>query len=107
MNEHILTLMTVGLGEFFEGGMLACFGVSWPVSIMKTLRAKRVEGRSLGFLVLVFVGYLSGITAKIARAWYGHEPLEIVTWLYVINALLVATDLALVLHYGRRPAGHV
>ena len=88
------------LGQFFESGMLICFGVSWPVAILKTLRSKQTQGKSIGFLVLVFIGYLSGVAAKFSRAADGHWP-EPVTILYAINAALVMTDLLLVRHYRR------
>lgn len=88
------------LGQVFESGMLVCFGVSWPVAILKTWRSKRTEGKSMGFLVLVFIGYLSGVAAKFSRAAAGHWP-EPVTILYAINAALVMTDLLLVRHYRR------
>ena len=84
--------------------MLMCFAASWPVAIYRTWRAKRTEGKSLGFLVLVIVGYLSGITAKFVRAYQEGKPLELVTILYALCAILVATDLMLVLKYRKAAA---
>ncbi len=78
---------------------MVCFGVSWPVAILKTWRAKRVEGKSIWFLVLVFIGYLSGMVAKFIRAATEGKPVELVTLLYAFNAVLVMTDLLLVLKY--------
>lgn len=106
MNELLGTILSqVSMGQFLEGGMLACFGASWPVSILKTWRAKRVEGKSRGFLVLVLMGYLSGIVAKFARADAAAGlSVEPVTWLYFLNFTLIAADLALVTYYGRRNA---
>ena len=77
--------------QFFEGAMLVCFGVSWPIAILKTFRTKRVEGKSRIFLILVFVGYLAGIAAKFLRAHTGGAPLEMVTGLYALNALLASS----------------
>lgn len=85
--------------QFFEGAMLICFGVSWPIAILKTLRTKRVEGKSLFFLLLVFAGYLAGITAKVLHARIASQPIELVTGLYGFNALLVAIDFMLVCKY--------
>ena len=87
----------------FEAAMLVCFGVSWPVAILKTWRTRRTEGKSLAFLTLVFVGYLAGVASKFFRSAAGGAPLEPVTALYALNALFVATDLALVLRF-RAPA---
>ncbi len=96
---------STNLAQIFEGTMLVCFGLSWVVAIIKTLRTRRTEGKSLGFLNLVFVGYLAGISAKLIRAGVAGEPLEPVTILYCINALLVAGDIACYLKY--RPAKEV
>jgi hypothetical protein len=82
--------------SLFEAGMLVCFGVSWPVSILKTLRTRVVQGKSPLFMVLVFVGYASGIAHKVlyARDW--------VLALYVFNLAMVFTDLALYWRYRPR-----
>lgn len=87
----------MGAAQLFEAGMLFCFGWGWPVAIIKTLRVKKVTGKSLGFLVLVITGYICGIVAKFIRA-DGALP-DWVTWLYALNALMVAVDLSLFLKY--------
>ena len=90
--------------QLLESAMLLCFGASWPLSIMRSLRARSVEGKSVAFLALIFVGYLSGILAKCARAIpLGHWP-ETVTLLYALNAVLVAVDICVYVHFRKRPA---
>lgn len=85
--------------QIFEAMMLVCFGVSWPVAIVRTWRERRVEGKSGLFLVLILVGYLAGIAAKFFRAsTLGGWP-EPVTALYALNAVLVGIDLGLYLHF--------
>mgnify|MGYP001126118504 CR=1 FL=1 len=79
--------------EFFEAVMLVCFGCSWPVAIAKTLRVRRVHGKSVGFLFLVTLGYLSGIVAKILDADGGIPSW--VTALYALNACMVSTEIVL------------
>ena len=91
--------------QWFEAAMLVCFGVSWPAAIAKTLRVRRVEGKSLIFLTMVFVGYLAGIGAKLLRATEKGAWPEGVTLLYVLNALMVGTEIALFVHYRRYPGG--
>jgi hypothetical protein len=91
--------------QFLEAGMLICFGASWPVDIFKALRTRRTEGKSLGFMSLILAGYLSGIAAKVALAAFGGKPLEWVTLLYALNAVLVAVDIALYLRFRPRLAG--
>ena len=85
--------------EWFEAIMLVCFGISWPVAIYKTWRTQRTDGKSLWFLVLVFIGYLAGILAKVVRADGWPES---VTGLYVLNAMFVAADMVLYRRYSSR-----
>ncbi len=82
----------------FEALMLACFGVSWPVSIAKAVRTKVVAGKSPLFMAIVMLGYASGIVHKALNApdW--------VTALYALNLVLVGMDLALYYRYRARAA---
>ena len=87
--------------RIFEAGMLICFGVAWPVAIAKTVRVRKVHGKSIGFLFLVFAGYVCGITTKFIRA-EGTWP-DWVTLLYALNAIMVTIEIALCFRY-RQPA---
>jgi len=82
---------------FFEALMLACFGVSWPISIAKAVRTKVVAGKSPLFMVIVLLGYASGIAHKALNApdW--------VTGLYALNLVLVGVDLTLYFRYREKP----
>ena len=73
--------------------MLVCFGISWPVSIAKSVRTKIVVGKSPVFMSLIAIGYLAGIVHKyyFDRNW--------VVALYVINLILVLVDLVLYFRY--------
>ncbi|MBN1269183.1 MAG: hypothetical protein JXB04_06310 [Kiritimatiellae bacterium] len=82
--------------SWFEALMMICFGLSWPVSIAKALRTKVVAGKSPLFMLIVCLGYLSGILHKLLY------NLDWVVILYTINMIMVATDLGLYLHYSRR-----
>lgn len=75
--------------SIWEVLFLLCFAVSWPLSIAKSLRTKIVIGKSPIFMSLIILGYIFGI---IHKALYSYD---IVIWLYVFNAVLVATDVAL------------
>ena len=88
--------------QILEGAMLLCFGVSWPVAILKTWRAKRVEGKSGLFLALILAGYLAGLASKFVRAAHDGGRPEAATALYALNALMVAVDLGLFLRYRTR-----
>ncbi len=75
----------------FEIIMLVCFGAAWPVSIYKSLKTREVAGKSLPFLVIVLVGYGAGILHKIVYRY------DLVLYLYILNALMVALDIVLYL----------
>lgn len=80
--------------NMFEAIMMICFGASWPMSIWKTVKVKNPVGKSVIFLWLVEIGYLSGIIYKLSRP-------DWVILLYCLNALMVGTDLFLVVKYSR------
>jgi hypothetical protein len=83
----------------FEAAMLVCFGVSWPVSIAKSLRTRVVVGKSPLFMTIVCVGYASGIVHKVTHSF------DWVTALYALNLVMVAIDLALYYRFvPRAPA---
>ena len=80
--------------SLFEAVMVVCFGISWPISIAKTLKTKIVAGKSPLFMAIVCVGYLSGVVHKLlfSRDW--------ITVLYLANLVMVAIDLALYRKYS-------
>ena len=53
------------MGSVFEVGMLLCFGASWPFNIVKSYRSRTAGGKSIGFELLIMVGYLCGIAGKL------------------------------------------
>ena len=90
-----LSLLAVTDFSPFEFGMLFCFGICWPVSIYKSLKSKRTEGKSLLFIVIVWIGYLSGLIHKI---WFNYD---LVIILYIANLIFVFIDILLYLRYSR------
>ena len=76
--------------------MLVCFGASWPLAIYKTVKTKNPVGKSVPFLYLVLVGYISGCIHKI------YFSFDKVLWLYALNAAMVLIDLILTHYYIRR-----
>lgn len=75
--------------SIFEVIMLICFGCSWPISIAKSWRSKSSEGKSPWFMIIIIFGYFMGMLHKY---FYSYDW---VLWLYLLNALAVAVDLAL------------
>lgn len=77
--------------SIFELIMLVCFGAAWPFSIYKSYKSKSVSGKSPYFLVVIIIGYISGILNKI---FYNYD---FVVYLYFINLIMVTTDFILYL----------
>jgi hypothetical protein len=75
--------------SIFEIIMLVCFGAAWPFALAKSWRSRQTGGKSLGFLVIVAVGYASGIIHKILHS---RDP---VIFLYALNFAMVSADIAL------------
>jgi hypothetical protein len=80
----------------FEIIMLVCFGAAWPFSIAKSWRTREHAGKSLAFLCVIFVGYVSGTVNKFVGHHYDH-----VVYLYMLNGLMVAGDIAVHLRNQR------
>jgi len=96
-------LGSVTVPQILEATMLICFGISWPIAILKTLRVRKVTGKSVGFLTLIFIGYLAGIGAKFAAAHAAAAPVDWVASLYALNAVMVGIEILLYLRF--RPRG--
>ncbi len=82
------------ISMFFEIVMLLCFGASWPAQIVKTIRVKDPKGKSFLFLSLIVSGYIAGILYK-----FTSGRLDVVTFLYILNSLMVLTDIGFSLYY--------
>ena len=92
------------MAEFFEIVMVVSFGASWPMNVIKSYKARTTKGKSLWFLLLIIFGYIAGIASKflndaymasIAEKWY-------VLFFYVLNFIMVSTDLCLYFYYYRK-----
>lgn len=84
--------------SIFEALMLICFGVSWPFSIVRSWRARSSKGKSLVYLILLELAYISGILHKTIIS------LDIVLGLYIINFIMVSIDIALYFRNARLDA---
>ena len=73
----------------FEFLMLLCFGVSWPFSILKSIRSRSTKGKSIMFMLLVELGYVFGIVHKLLYS------MNWVIWAYVALFFVVGLDIAL------------
>lgn len=76
--------------EIFESIMLICFGISWPISVYKSITSKSTKGKSCIFIIAILIGYIAGITGKILSGNVNY-----VLCIYIINFIVVSTDLML------------
>ena len=78
------------LTDILEMGMLLCFACSWPFSIRRSIVSRTTMGKSCVFMIVVIIGYLFGVSAKIVGG-----DITFVLAFYFLDIGLVATDLAL------------
>ena len=85
------------MAEILEVVMIVSFGASWPMNVLKSWRARTAKGKSLAFLCLIIFGYIAGITGKFMNPVYMAEFSSkwYVLFFYVLNLLMVTTDLIL------------
>ena len=83
--------------EILEIVMILCFGASWPFNVAKSFRARTARGKSLLFLILIEVGYIAGIAAKLTNPVYMAAFGEkwYVLFFYVLNFTMVGVDVVL------------
>ncbi len=76
------------MSNLLETVMLICFGFSWPMSVIKNYKARSAKAMSLYFILLIILGYIAGIAAKICAHNYSY-----VLVVYLINLAMVSMNL--------------
>ncbi len=76
------------MSVILETVMLVCFGLSWPVNVMKNVKARSAKNMSLPFILLICFGYVAGISAKILSG-----NVTYVLAVYIINLAIVSVNL--------------
>lgn len=76
------------MSPLLETFMLVCFGLSWPINVMKALKARSAKSMSLPFILLIISGYIAGISAKLLS----HQ-INYVLVVYFINLAIVTVNL--------------
>ena len=74
--------------EILESVMLICFGLSWPMSVIKNVKARTARNMSLPFILLIITGYIAGIAAKIVGKNFTY-----VLAIYALNLIFVSANL--------------
>ena len=85
------------MSEFLEIVMIVSFGASWPINVLKSYKTRTAKGKSLLFLLLIFFGYIAGITSKFLNDAYMAEFSKkwYVLFFYFLNLFMVGLDLIL------------
>ena len=81
--------------ELFEILMIVSFGISWPINLIKAVKSRTAKGTSLGFLILIFMGYVCGIASKFINPAYMASFSEkwYVLIFYFINLIVVGLNI--------------
>lgn len=76
------------MASILETIMMICFGLSWPINVIKAYRARTTKGTSLAFICLIIFGYIAGVSAKIVSGTFNY-----VLAVYIINLVFVCANL--------------
>ncbi|MBE6707915.1 MAG: hypothetical protein E7578_01570 [Ruminococcaceae bacterium] len=84
--------------ELMEAFTILCFGLSWPISIRKSLLSKTAKGKSLFFEVFLLVGYAIGIFRKVIQLTLlgcSGGIFFLSFFFYMLNFVEISIDVAL------------
>lgn len=84
--------------DLFEALTIFCFGLSWPISIRKSLISRTAKGKSLFFEVFLLIGYAFGIARKIIQMTAMGSSgfiFFLSFFFYVLNFIEISVDVAL------------
>lgn len=73
-----------------ETVMIFCFGLSWPMNIIKSLKSRTAKGKSILFMCFIEIGYIFGIAGKFITKTY-----NLALVFYFINFAMVLFDICL------------
>ena len=76
------------MSSIFETIMLVCFGLSWPINVIKAYKARTAKTTSLPFILLIFTGYIAGISSKVVSGQMNY-----VFVVYLINLAIVLLNI--------------
>lgn len=75
------------MSQLLESVMLICFGISWPLSVYKNIKAKSAKNMSLSFILMIITGYVAGISAKLITGNHSY-----VLVIYILNLVIVSIN---------------
>ena len=85
----------MNLASILETIMIVSFGISWPMSIIRSYRSRSTKGKSILCSCFILVGYLCGLASKIINRVVGGVPFNLAFYFYIPNIIMVATDICL------------
>lgn len=86
------------LTDLFEALTIFCFGLSWPISIRKSIISRTAKGKSLFFEVFLLIGYAFGIARKIIQVTAMSQSgflFYLSFFFYILNFIEISIDVAL------------
>ena len=91
------------MSEILEIMMVLSFGASWPLNLWKNYHSRTAVGKSLGFLLLIFFGYIAGICSKLVSESYMAEFSQkwYVLFFYCLNLMMVGANICIHLRNAR------
>ena len=88
----------LAIANLLEALTIFCFGLSWPISIRKSLISRTAKGKSLFFEVFLLIGYAFGIARKVIQ-FTTLDASDFLFFLsfffYVLNFIEISIDVAL------------
>lgn len=87
--------------SILEAAMIICFGLSWPLSIIRSYRSRSTKGKSLLFMIFIDIGYFCGVASKLLSHTY-----NLAFFFYFPNIIMVSTDICLYFRNKRLEKQH-
>ena len=83
--------------DLLEALTIFWYGLSWPISIRKSLISRTAKGKSLFFEVFLLIGYACGIARKIIQTVGGDSGFlfYLSFFFYLLNFIEISIDVAL------------
>lgn len=86
--------------SIMETLMVVCFGISWPLNIVKAWKSRSAKGISLPFYSLIWIGYIFALVGKFVliannagQPWYVTVHWYVM-FFYFVNIIMVSIGIA-------------
>ena len=85
------------IAEILETVMILAFGLSWPLSIYKSVKSRTAKGKSLQFEIFIWIGYIFGIAKNFIMYANGSNSwIFFLGWaFYFLNFIEITVDMIL------------